>query len=165
MSLRDKLFRSDRNADATKNSSVDIRITPVWINVAKTSPNRFETMNRNVFSRLFCLVLILVALALATSIAMLIWYILTCSSEPCPTTISSTSSSPFTTITTTSSSSLTSSTTTSAGTKRNYGETCEQIEDCHTEFGLLCQYGWEQNRKCLCEGSHYWSTQQNQCRK
>ncbi|CAF3893505.1 unnamed protein product [Adineta steineri] len=47
--------------------------------------------------------------------------------------------------------------------KRTYKETCNDLYDCYTEYGLLCEYGWNENRSCLCEGSHYWSTQQNKC--
>ena len=37
--------------------------------------------------------------------------------------------------------------------------------DCYIEYGLLCEYGWNETRSCLCEGSHYWSAQENKCRK
>ena len=49
--------------------------------------------------------------------------------------------------------------------KRTYEESCDQLDDCYTEYGLLCEYGWNENKSCLCEGSHYWSTLQNKCRK
>lgn len=56
--------------------------------------------------------------------------------------------------------------TTSVGEKkRTYQESCEQLSDCYTEYGLLCEYGWNDNKRCLCEGSHFWSVQQNKCRK
>ena len=123
-------------------------------------------MNRKFVSRFFIFVLIFILLALLTSIAMLIWYFVTCSSNPCPTTISSTSSETITTLSSfSSSSSSTMTMKTTTLKKRNYRETCEHIDDCHTDFGLLCQYGWEQRKSCLCEGSHYWSIQQNKCRK
>lgn len=49
--------------------------------------------------------------------------------------------------------------------KRIYKESCNQLSDCSIEYGLLCEYGWNETKSCLCEGSYYWSTQQNKCRK
>ena len=62
---------------------------------------------------------------------------------------------------------MTSSSTTKTNTlkKRTYRESCDQLYDCYIEYGLLCEYGWNQTKSCLCEGSHYWSSQQNKCRK
>ncbi len=129
---------------------------------------------------------IFIALSLATTIALLIWYLrtsvyvnysnnqtnFTCPPDPCPSTTMMSTSSTQTMI------SLTSSTTTmtmqtsvsvssssSTNKKRTYKESCNQLFDCYTEYGLLCEYGWNETKSCLCEGSHYWSIQQNKCRK
>ena len=49
--------------------------------------------------------------------------------------------------------------------KRTYRESCGRWVDCNGDSGLLCEFGWQQSRSCLCEGSHYWSKSQNKCRK
>ncbi|CAF1227074.1 unnamed protein product [Rotaria sordida] len=137
---------------------------------------------------------ICIAISLAITIALLIWYLLTpayvnyninqtnfiCPPNPCSsttrTTTSSISSTLFdsliassmstTSISTmqTSISTITSSSTKpNISTKRTYKESCDQLYDCYIEYGLLCEYGWNENKSCLCEGSHYWSVQQNKC--
>jgi hypothetical protein len=61
--------------------------------------------------------------------------------------------------------SLSSTTKSNTNKKRTYKESCDQLYDCYVEYGLLCEYGWNETKSCLCEGSHYWSAQQNKCRK
>ncbi|CAF2368263.1 unnamed protein product [Rotaria sp. Silwood2] len=148
---------------------------------------------------------IFVAFSLATTIALLIWYLLTpvylnykinqtnfiCPPHPCPSTTKTSTSSTLSsksklfllyflalidsliasTILTTSISTMqtsistisSSSTEPTISKKHTYKESCVQLYDCYTEYGLLCEYGWNENKSCLCEGSHYWSVQQNKC--
>ncbi|CAF3372234.1 unnamed protein product [Rotaria sp. Silwood1] len=151
-------------------------------------PQFIRFINNQLSHRFICPIGIFVAFSLVTTIVLLIWYLLTpislnykitqtnfiCPPNPCPSTTKTSTSStlsissiPTTSISTmqTSISIISSSSTkpTTIGKKRTYKESCDQLYDCYTEYGLLCEYGWNENKSCLCEGSHYWSVQQNKC--
>ncbi|CAF4441780.1 unnamed protein product [Rotaria socialis] len=130
---------------------------------------------------------IFVALCLIATIALLIGYLikpmqlnstinqkhLICLPNPCLSTTNTNSSSTSSIMSTSTTSTMTMSTSISttfnssmkptSGLKSTYKESCNQLYDCYIEYGLLCEYGWNENKSCLCEGSHYWSVRQNQC--
>ncbi|CAF3874421.1 unnamed protein product [Rotaria magnacalcarata] len=130
---------------------------------------------------------IFVALCLIATIALLIGYLikpmhlnstinqkhLICPPNPCLSTTGTNSSSTSSLMSTSTTSKMTMSTSIStainssmkptSGLKSTYKESCNQLYDCYIEYGLLCEYGWNENKSCLCEGSHYWSARQNQC--
>ncbi|CAF0773010.1 unnamed protein product [Didymodactylos carnosus] len=59
---------------------------------------------------------------------------------------------------------ITSTTTTTITIKKkDYKEPCEDLLECYIEYGLLCEFGYNESRYCLCEGSHYWSVAQHKC--
>ncbi|UJR16244.1 hypothetical protein I4U23_003152 [Adineta vaga] len=143
--------------------------------------DRCRRLSTNQLSASFIYTMIIIlSVSLLTTVALLIWYLFTptysdhrsivCPPNPCqPTTttiISSTESSiipsSLSSISQTSTSIFSTGSITN-GKKSTYKEACHHLYDCYTEYGLLCLYGWNENQSCLCEGSHYWSVQQNKC--
>lgn len=123
----------------------------------------------------------LITLGLITAIILLLWQLeslsnhtnFTCPPNPCPSSTDSTKPNDMNNSTTnifigtthTFASESTFADTNSTIKKRTYRESCDELFDCYVEYGLLCVYGWNQTKSCLCEGSHYWSAQRNKCRK
>ncbi|CAF1001026.1 unnamed protein product [Adineta ricciae] len=140
---------------------------------------QFRRLSQNqLCSSFLYTVIVILVISLITILVLLLWYLLasmhsghrqnTCPPNPCvSTTLTNVNTTQTYTISSTSSTSFSSasilSTESVTSKKRTYKETCDHLFDCYIESGLLCVYGWNEMKQCLCEGSHYWSVQRNKC--